>query len=227
MDERLLKAGRDLLPRMGVSGLNVRRVAKKARVNPGMFHYHFKTKDAFARRVLQAYYEEIFSTLETEAAGGASPLESLRAVLLAFGRIARDKRQLLLSLLRDAVLGEAATLDFMRANLHRHVELLLRLIGQAQASGTLGPMAPFNALLLLLAGVNLPALFAEAAITRARLPRIVSLAGAIERQVLSDEAIAERVDALLRGLRTNETARESAPPTPLRPRKPTIEERQI
>ncbi len=201
-DTRLLKAGRDLLPRTGVAGLNVRQVAKKARVNPGMFHYHFKTKDAFARRVLQEYYEEIFSTLQGEASSGSSPLESLRAVMLAFARIARDKRQLLLALLRDVPMGEPAPVDFLRPNLHRHVQLMLRLIGQAQAAGEIAPLAPFNVLVMLLAAMNLPSLIAQVAIRHAGLPQIAPMVEAIERQVLSDEAIVQRVDALLRGLRT-------------------------
>jgi hypothetical protein len=152
--------------------------------------------------VLQEYYEEIFSTLQGEASSGSSPLESLRAVMLAFARIARDKRQLLLALLRDVALGEPATVDFLRANLHRHVQLMLRLIGQAQAAGEIAPLAPFNILVMLLAAMNLPSLIAQVAIRHAGLPQIAPMVEAIERQVLSDEAIVQRVDALLRGLRT-------------------------
>src|SRR5262245_39077088 len=130
-DEKLLKAGRDLLPLTGISGMNIRQVAKKARVNMGMFHYHFKTKDAFARRLLQEYYEEMFATLESKTRSG-SPLEQLRAVIFTFGCFARDNRHLLLGMFRDMALGEPATVDFIRANLHRHVELILRLVVEAQ-----------------------------------------------------------------------------------------------
>ena len=199
-DTRLLKAGRDLLPQTGVSGLNVRQIAKKARVNLGMFHYYFKTKDVFARRVLQEHYEEMFSELHSEAQSGASPLENLRAVLMVFGRMARDKRKLLIALLRDVGLGEPATLDFLRVNLHRHVELILRLIAQAQAAGQIGPVAPLNAFALLMTAVNLPSIIGELAIRHGGKHGVGSVAALVEQQVLTDAAIAERLDVALAGL---------------------------
>ncbi len=199
-DARLLKAGRDLLPQTGVSGLNVRQVAKKARVNLGMFHYHFKTKDVFARRVLQEHYEEIFSELRSEATSGASPLQNLRAVLMAFGRMARNKRKLLIALLRDVGLGEPATLDFLRANLHRHVELILRLIHQVQAAGQIGPVAPLNAFAMLMTAVNLPSVIGELAMRHGSKHGVGPIAALVEQQVLTDAAIAERLDAALAGL---------------------------
>jgi AcrR family transcriptional regulator len=208
-DAKLLKAGRDLLPETGVSGMNIRQVAKKARVNVGMFHYHFKTKDAFARRVLQEYYEELFSALESGASRSGSPLERLRAVILAFGRFARDNRRLILALLRDVALGEQATVDFVRANLHRHVELILRLTAEAQAARQIGPMDPINAFVMLITAANLPSIMAEVVHRYGALERVASIAARIEQQVLRDEAIAERVDAMLIGLVVQ---REDLPP---------------
>ena len=53
IDEALLRSGLALLPRLGCSGLSVRRVAEHAGVNPAMFHYHFQSKAVFLRSVLQ------------------------------------------------------------------------------------------------------------------------------------------------------------------------------
>lgn len=208
-DARLLKAGRDLLPETGISGMNIRRVARKARVNLGMFHYHFKTKDAFARRVLQEFYEELFQALETEVAHSGTPLERLRAVVFAFGRFARDNRRLLLALLRDIALGEPATVEFVRANLHRHVELILRLTAEAQAARQIGPVSPLNALTMFLAAANLPSLMAEVARRHGAMTRMGAVLETLEQQVLGDEAIADRVDAVLIGLVAQ---REDLPP---------------
>ena len=47
IDQRLLEAGRRLLPDLGCAALSVRRLAAEAGVNAGMFHYHFRTKDVF------------------------------------------------------------------------------------------------------------------------------------------------------------------------------------
>jgi len=53
VDERLLAAGRELYPDAGAAGLSIRRIAERAEANLGMFHYHFRTKDQFVRRLLQ------------------------------------------------------------------------------------------------------------------------------------------------------------------------------
>jgi AcrR family transcriptional regulator len=53
IDQALLRAGRELFPRVGCGGLSVRALAEHADVNVGMFHYHFKTKDKFLDALLQ------------------------------------------------------------------------------------------------------------------------------------------------------------------------------
>ncbi|MCB2034217.1 MAG: helix-turn-helix transcriptional regulator, partial [Ottowia sp.] len=59
LDQRLLQSGRRLYPRLGCAGLTVRAVADDAGVAPGMFHYHFDSKEAFLRQVLQQFYDEV------------------------------------------------------------------------------------------------------------------------------------------------------------------------
>ena len=52
-DQLLIQAAKRLLPEMGISGMSLQRIADECGVNLGMFHYHFKTKDAFIRKVLE------------------------------------------------------------------------------------------------------------------------------------------------------------------------------
>ena len=54
LDRALLAAGRELFPSRGCPGLTVREVAEAAGVNLGMFHYHFKSREAFLRALLQS-----------------------------------------------------------------------------------------------------------------------------------------------------------------------------
>ena len=56
VDEAMLRAGRALLPRLGCRGLTQRALAAHAGVQPGMFHYHFGSKDDFLRALLQQLY---------------------------------------------------------------------------------------------------------------------------------------------------------------------------
>ena len=78
LDRALLAAGRELLPARGCAGLSVREVAEAAGVNLGMFHYHFKTREAFLRALLQSLYEEMFSQLSFQGSADWGPLENLR-----------------------------------------------------------------------------------------------------------------------------------------------------
>ena len=81
LDQALLAAGRALLPQRGCSGLSVREVADAAGVNLGMFHYHFKSREAFLKALLQSMYEEMFSQLTFQGSAEWGPSDNLRAAL--------------------------------------------------------------------------------------------------------------------------------------------------
>ena len=75
VDQALLASGAVLYPQLGCAGLSVHAVAAHAGVTPGMFHYHFESKEAFLRTLLQRFYEDLFSRLSVPAGqGGAPPL---------------------------------------------------------------------------------------------------------------------------------------------------------
>ena len=196
-DARLIKAARQLLPETGCSKLNLRQVAAKARVNLGMFHYHFKTKEQFLRHVLQQVYEEFFKELQLEAAHYPSPIENLRASLLVFARFARDNRRLIFALMRDAMNGERVAQDFLRANLHRHIEILIGLIRRCQAQGRFKGLAPANVLVTLISSMNMPSIVSELAQRARGFP--ASLREVLQADVLSDDALESRIAFLLRG----------------------------
>ncbi|HAH06850.1 MAG TPA: TetR family transcriptional regulator [Elusimicrobia bacterium] len=197
-DRKLLSAGRELLARKGISGLSVREVASKAEVNLGMFHYHFKTKDEFARRVLQEIYEEFFAKLSLEASEGTSA-ERLRKALTSLARFARDNRALVLCLGQDAVAGNRPAIEFLLKNAPRHVRIVMGLVRDCQKAGVLRRSPLTRVMVFLGGGVMLPAVLVAA------LERVLSGGiGALPfklvvREILSDEAIADRVDMAMKG----------------------------
>lgn len=199
-DRLLLEAARDLIADTGCSGLNVRQVSDKAGVNLGMFHYHFKTKDAFCRQLLDAFYEDFFKELTFESGGRESPVENLRAALLVFGRFVRDNRRLAFALMRDAMAGTAVVQEFLQANLPRHLGIVMRLVRQCQRQRQFRRMPLANATVTLMIGVAMPSIVAEG-MRRQRLPTgkrmLIRL---LDAQLLSDAALAQRVDILLAGL---------------------------
>src|SRR6185437_1327196 len=140
LDQALLAAGRELFPARGCAGLSVREVAEKAGVNLGMFHYHFKSRDAFLRALMQQAYEEMFARLTLEVARHADTVANLRSALQTLGRFVRDNRTFLARILADALTGEKCAREFMSENMPRHLGVLQGLFVQGQREGTLAAM---------------------------------------------------------------------------------------
>ena len=197
IDQLLLAAGRELLPMSGCAGLSVRQLVAHAGVNLGMFHYHFKTKDLFIRAVLQQVYEEMFSELTLHTGDHDAALDNLREALVVLARFGRMHRRLLVRILADAMSGEPLSLQFLGANLPRHVGVVGKLVRQAQRQGAL-VNTPAPQLVAFLAGaVAAPILFGGALQNQLPVGAATTL---VERHVLSDRAVARRIDQALRGV---------------------------
>ena len=199
IDQKLLAAARALVVEKGFSALTVRGAAARAQVNPGMFHYHFKSKRIFKRRVLESVYEDFFERF-TLAVRGHGPLERLRESLRYLGRFARDHRREGFSLILDALGNDRETVDFIGHNFPRHLKVIVDLAAEAQKSGAL-QVAPLPFVMaFILGGVGFPAvLFESFRATATRRPFGFPLRD-VEFSLLTDEAIDRRVDAVLRGL---------------------------
>jgi AcrR family transcriptional regulator len=206
-DLALLQAGRELFPQAGCAGLSVRAVAERAGANAGMFHYHFGSKDNFLRSVLQQVYEEIFAGLTEAVARPGDAIDGLRRALVAAGGLLARHRKVIARVWMDAVGGQAVAVEFVRDNAPRHIGLLVDLVQQAQRDGALREVPPLQCVATLLGAVALPVVFA-AGLVEVALP-----APAFQRQfraqVMSEEAIAQRVDLALAALRPAPAPRPS------------------
>jgi AcrR family transcriptional regulator len=201
-DEQLIDAALELLPRQGLSALRIRQVAQKAGVNLGMFHYHFKTKQAFNRRVLQALYERFFDRLTgaIESAGGAAPRERLRSAVLAIARFAREHRALFLSIARDLLDGNRETFTFVRENFPRHFRVMYGLMRDCQRSGAIQKL-PIPVVIAMIAGPQAMPVLGVAALERVLADRLLGIPLThLSRLLLTDRAIAARLDLSLRAL---------------------------
>lgn len=199
VDEALLRAGRELLPALGCRGLTQRALAAHAGVQPGMFHYHFGSKDAFLRALLQQLYEELFAGLVAGVAGDGPAVERLQRGLLAIGGFVRAQHALVARLAADAIDGSAVVHEFMRDNAPRHLGVLLQLLQQAEQEGTVAPQPPLQRLTFLLGATLAPMLVAPGVVALG-LP----MAAAAGTQVTSDAALASRIRRALQALRAPE-----------------------
>ena len=198
VDARLLAAGRELYPSTGAAGLTVRKVAAKAKANAAMFHYHFGTKDAFVRTLLQDLYEPMFAELQTATAAQSDPVAGLRSALRVIARFARNHRVLLRRLIADAARNEAPAVDFARANFPRHAGLVAGLILAGQRSGRLRAIPVTQAVSFIAGAVAAPILVGSAIVESGLAPP--ALAHGFEADVLADAALDERIELALAGL---------------------------
>jgi len=210
LDRALLAAGRELFPHRGCAGLSVREVAEAAGVNLGMFHYHFKSRDAFLREVMQRTYEEMFATLTfslQEMGGGEDAVRSLRLALRVIARFVRDNRAFLGRVLADALSGETCAREFLRDNLPRHLGVLNVLVARGQQQGLLVQIPVPQAVATCAGALAMPILFGGALLdTNALAP---PLAKVVEASLVSDAGIDQRIELVLRAI-----ARDPAPATP-------------
>ncbi|MBL0058942.1 MAG: TetR/AcrR family transcriptional regulator [Elusimicrobia bacterium] len=199
IDQKLLAAGRALVAEKGFAALTVRAAALRAGVNPGMFHYHFKTKRVFKRRVLEAFYEDFFQRF-TLAIQGRGPLERLRESLRYLGRFAGTHRRVGFTLVQDALAGNQDTVNFIAKNFLRHIEIIRGLAVEAQRAGELAPAPLPFVMTFLMCTVGLPSFLLEA-LRRSGARRPYGFPySVVEKALFTETAIDRRVDAALRGL---------------------------
>lgn len=197
---RLLDAGRAVARERGCGAIKVREVARAAGVNLGLFHYHFKTRDAFVRRVLEEVYGDFFSRLNLSAAREGTPRERLRAALTAIAQFAREHRRMMVGMLRDAMTGDRLVVEFAGAHFPRHLPIVLGIFKEGVRAGQFRDLPEPLVLSLLMGGISTPNIMATMVeCSGAKRPLGRSLDAFLE-EILSDAAVEERIDILLRGL---------------------------
>ena len=195
LDRALLAAGRALLPQRGCAGLSIREVSDAAGVNLGMFHYHFKSREAFLKALLQSMYEEMFSQLTYQGSAEWGPIDNLRAAMRFLGRFLRANRPMLARVMADALCGDEIAIEFLRNNMPRHLGVMLALVIAAQKAGEIGPIPAPQALGFCAGALAMPILFGGAvaesgALGTAGTKKIVD-------HLLTDAAIDQRIDLAL------------------------------
>lgn len=106
--EALLDAATDLFAERGPRAVSAREIARRARVNHGLVHRHFGSKDALVRAVL----DRLVRDLRERFASGAAVTPEAREALV--GSLATDRRylQVLARALLDGHVQWLAEADF-------------------------------------------------------------------------------------------------------------------
>ncbi|MCK5242405.1 TetR/AcrR family transcriptional regulator [bacterium] len=199
-DEKLIKAALELLPTTGYSGLSMRTVAKKAGVNLGMFHYHFKNKEAFIQRVTSSFYEEFFRKFTLEIESGKDTEEQLRKAIRTLVFFGRDNRKLVVAMIKDVLDGNRQLVRMLEEFVPRHGIVLVRLLRECQKQGVVAK-APLPLVMTYFMGAMLGPVIMAAVLERVRLrPPYDLVKKTAVPYILSDKVIEKRLDMVLRGI---------------------------
>jgi AcrR family transcriptional regulator len=196
--DQLLAAGREIVLKRGFQALTVREVAAAAAANLGSFVYHFGTRDAFIRTLIEEWYAPLMSRVTVVADSGGPPIDRLRRAILQLVDFGAEQDAFMGRLLMGAAGGEKSAREFARSLAGRHPRLLVTLIEQAQADRALVEEHPLQVLCFLMASVGLPRLLSSAWHGPPLFGKTVS---ATLSQIARDrDRIVQRLDWAIRGL---------------------------
>jgi AcrR family transcriptional regulator len=200
IDLKLVAAAREMLPETGFSGLKIRDVARRAGVNPGMFHYHFKTQEAFRRRVVLEVYEDFLSSFVEAAEGPGGARARLKRVLVAVARFARDNRVFYTLMIRELLNAQPDMSVFAKEHFPRHAAVLVKLLEECSREGVVRPLPLPMLASFAMGSMCLP----NVLVTALERNGVRKLAGkplpGLAAMLLSDEMIEVRADMVLAGL---------------------------
>jgi AcrR family transcriptional regulator len=201
-DRLMLEAGKKIVSKEGCSGLRIRDLVKRAGVNLGMFHYHFQTKERFKEALLQEMYEIFFEKLTTASKENSpTAVGQLRNTLIAMGDFVNDKNDVYLAIFKDILNDDLEVIDFVRRNGPRHAVVIRELVERCQKEGSIAPIPFPQITAFMMTSINIPLLMGAVVRRHAKGRMKPQNLKNYESLVLSKEAIVQRIDLALKGLR--------------------------
>lgn len=199
-EKKLLEAGLALSREKCCGAISIREVCGRAGVNLGLFHYHFKTREGFRRRLLEAGYLEFFSRLSVSAEGSGRPPAKLRRALGTIARFAREHRRMTVGLIKDAINGDHQVARFAAESFPHHLPLIFGIYKEGLRAGDFRPLSEPFLMAFLMGCVNAPGLMLTLMEEHGAVRPFGRTLPQVEKELLSDEAIETRLDLVMAAL---------------------------
>jgi TetR/AcrR family transcriptional regulator len=187
--DRLFAAAAAEFAARGFAGANVDRIARAARVNKAMVYYHFKSKAALYREILQDMFDAVGQRVRAVAASDIPPERKIRQFIEAIAAEAEARPHFPPIWLREIAEGTAhvdqKTLQYARG-------VLATLTGMMQEGHQTGRFVQVNPLLVH-AGIVGPLIFFLAT---AGLRRKLETAGVAAVRELDLKRVVAHIEAL-------------------------------
>lgn len=190
--DALIQAGRRLFSQGGYDGTSVRAITREAGANLGAITYHFGSKEALYREVLDQVLGPLASLLEQTAHGPGTTLERVDRVIRTYVRFLARNGDVPKLLLQEIAAGKGPPAPVMEL-IRRVSTLLSGMLREGQAQGEIRPGDPF---FLTLSMVAQPVFFALVRPTIARLRGGDPMADGPALQTMEDHVAAVAVAEL-------------------------------
>ena len=138
--ESILDAAEDLFLRQGYEGTSVHQVVQRVGIAQGTFYYHFPSKEAVLEALVERALHPFGEAAQTRATEDRPPWERVVEVLSQVLRIRSERGPLMAYIHREGNLKLHET--FLRRVKERFGPLLVSLLEEGMASGTLHVHAP-------------------------------------------------------------------------------------
>jgi len=130
--QRILDVAEELAQRRGYNGFSYADIAERLGVTKASLHYHFASKAALGRALIDRYHRVFAAALQAIEREVADPLEQLQHYVLLYERVLSDERMCLCGMLA----AEFTTLpEPMQAGLRRFFDANERWLTAALARG--------------------------------------------------------------------------------------------
>jgi len=199
-DLKLKAAGRKLLLEKGITGLSVRGACRVAKVNTGMFHYYFGSKEEFLKAVLKEMYAEFLLNFKTGVAVAGTPRARLKSALVEVGKFARSMRGAAPMIFADLAYGNKEAFAFISGNFTEHISHITALASECRSGSAVKSRSLPFIMAALLPVMVFPVLIGGI-LEKNGVKKIggLTLAG-LREEMFSDAGIAERAEIALRGI---------------------------
>ena len=131
---RLFAAAAAEFAARGFAGANVDRIARRARLNKAMIYYHFGSKAALYREILQDMFGAVAARVASIAESGLAPADKVRAFVDAIAAEAEARPHFPPIWFREIAEGGAHLDDATLAHMARVVRSLGRMVEEGVAA---------------------------------------------------------------------------------------------
>jgi AcrR family transcriptional regulator len=204
IEPRVVHAARERFLAEGVDGASLRTIAAEAGTSIGMVYYYFPTKDDLFLAVVEEIYAGILRDLEEATKKDAPADVRLRRALTRLGRMSETELKVVRLIVREALVSSSRFERVLARFQRGHLPLVLGILVDGVAEGTIEPSLPLPILFLATLGMGVvPQIVRRLVGERAMfvgLPEAGDLAGTM-------------IDLLLHGIGPKPNAKSEPAPT--------------